>query len=127
MAMTYLAARTPGRGPRARIDGQHEHAGQHDHKPPPPGAARSDAPAARPVLLPRSRPAPGRSRAPRYHHDPARWRTLDSNPTRQPAMLARPAARARPPHRQTRPNVSPHAAVRAPFTDQYAGPSDGTG
>jgi hypothetical protein len=127
MSMINLAARTLGGGPRARIDGQHEHAGQHDHEPPPPCAARSRALTALPVLLPRSRLAPGRSRALRHHHDPARWRKLDSNPTQQPAMLARPAG--------SRPLAAPADVPeritswrgRSPFTDQYAEPSDGIG
>jgi hypothetical protein len=72
VAMTNLAARTPGGGPRARIDGQHEHAGQHDHQPPPPSAARSRAQPALPALPSRSRLTPRRSRALRHYYDPAR-------------------------------------------------------
>ena len=125
VAMTDLAARTPGGGPRSRIDSQHEHAGQHDREPPP-RAARPRA-LTSPVLLPRSRLAPGRSRASCYHRDPARWRKLDSNLTKQPAMLARPAARARPPRPQTRPNRITSRRGLSPLTDQSAGPSDGIG
>ena len=127
VAMINLDARTPGGGPRARIDGQHEHARQHDHEPPPPSAARPRALTAPPVLPPRSRLTPGRSRAPRYHHDPARWRKLDSNPTRQPAMLARPAG----PRPLAAPADVPERITsrcgRSSFTDQSAEPSDGTG
>ena len=127
VAMINLAARTPGGGPRARIDGQHEHAGQHDREPPPPCAARPRALTALPVLLPGPGSPPGAAvRRATITTPPggANW-----TPTRHSNRPCPPArrARARSPHLQTRPNRITSRRGPSPFTDQHAEPSDGTG
>jgi len=123
-----MVGRAPGGGAPARSDGQRGHAGEYDRAPPPPGAARPHALTPPPGLL----PGPGLTLGPRpalrHHHDPARWRELDLNPTEVTGRAqapGQPAPRS-PPHMNARNSVTSCGSPGA-FVEEAAAPVGGIG